>query len=130
MEHNSQEPMSIKEAFQGLIPDSMAVQQATVISESPLKIKMVNDEKLMPGENLLIVPRHLSKYKTKVDLNIGDEGNITGTATGSEGTSTIRMLQLSKYEMTVHNDLKLGDVVYVLSFNNGKKYYILDKERE
>lgn len=125
-----QEPNSIKAAFQGLIPDGAAVQQAIVIKKTPLEIKMENDDKLILKENLLIVPRHLTEYKTKIDLKIADEGNVTGTAIGSEGTSQINTFELIKYEMTVYNQLELGDIVYVLSFNGGKKYYILDRERE
>jgi hypothetical protein len=30
----------------------------------------------------------------------------------------------------VYNALKVGETVFILSFNQGKKYYILDREVE
>ena len=41
------EPTSIKEMFQGMIPDSMGVVRGKVVSASPLKIQVVNDHKIL-----------------------------------------------------------------------------------
>jgi hypothetical protein len=37
---------SIKQAFQGLIPENTAIIQGVVTSTEPLQIKIVNDEKI------------------------------------------------------------------------------------
>lgn len=65
------EPTSIKEMFQGMIPDSMGVVRGKVVSAAPLKIQVVNDDKLLLSENLICVPRHLSDYTTTCDLMLG-----------------------------------------------------------
>ena len=96
-------PTSIKALFQGLIPDGDEVIQGIVKSAEPLRIQAVNDEKLLINTPLLIVPKHLSTYTVQVQI-----ASYTG-------------------EMTVHNGLKVGEKVHLISFNNGKKYYVLDR---
>lgn len=105
-----QEPTSIKQMIQGMAPSSVEVVQGKVISASPLKIQLLNDEKMELSGNIICLPKHLSTYQTTVDIAAGgDIGNINGVS------------------MTVYNGLKTGEVVYILSFNNGKKYFILDR---
>ncbi len=79
------------------------IMQGTVISTDPLKVQMTNDEKLITSERITIVPEHLSDYSVKAEF---------------EGT---------EITLTVYNALSAGDTVYVLSLNNGKLYYILDR---
>jgi hypothetical protein len=100
------EPTSLKQLFQTMAPDGAGIIQGRVVSAEPLKIQAVNDEKLTLTENLLCIPKHLTEYKTTV---------------------SIPELELKNAEITVHNALKSGETVYILSFNGGKKYYILDR---
>lgn len=98
---------SLKGLFQSLIPDQGGTIQGKVISTTPLKIRAVNDEKLTLNASLLIVPKHLTDYTVAVEIKANGEA--------SNGT------------MTVYNGLKVGEKVHLLSFNNGKKYYVLDR---
>lgn len=132
------EPTSIKEMLQGMIPDSMGVVRGKVVSASPLKIQVVNDDKLLLSENLICVPRHLSEYTTTCDLMLGKGsldsqtkndgehgGHVSGTGANQHDLATFNIYNAT---LKVHNALKLGDMVYLLSFNEGKKYYVLDRE--
>ena len=132
------EPTSIKEMFQGMIPDSMGVVRGKVVSAAPLKIQVVNDDKLILSENLICVPRHLSDYTTTCDLMLGKGsldsqtkndgehgGHVSGTGANQHALATFNIFNAT---LKVHNALKLGDTVYLLSFNEGKKYYVLDRE--
>jgi len=125
-------PSSIKEVIQGLIPDGDGVIEGRVISESPLQIQAINDDKLILSENLLCLPRHLSKYKTTIDIELG--GGILDSKTDAQACGP-HIHKLNTYNiysatMTVYNQLKVGEIVYMLSFNQEKKYYILDREAE
>ena len=100
------EQPSIKQLFQGLIPDQGGVIRARVISLDPLRIQAINDDKLLIGANSVIIPHHLTDYQTSVD--IPDAG-------------------LENVVMTIRNSLNTGDTVHLLSFNQGKKYFILDR---
>ena len=82
--------------------------QGTVISDSPLHIQIANDSKLVIGEAITIIPRHLTDYETEADVTWQDD--TTGKA-----------------RLTVHNALKSGETVHILSLCRGKLYYILDR---
>lgn len=149
------EPTSIKEILQGMIPDSMGVVRGKVVSSSPLKIQVVNDDKLLLSENLICVPRHLSDYTTTCDLMLsegsldsqtksdgshphgtsGQHGGHTGgdgshSHPDTEGAHSHKLSTFNIYSATikVYNALKVGETVFLLSFNEGKKYYVLDRE--
>lgn len=148
--------MSVKQLFQGMVPEAMEILQGKVISASPLKIQVVNDEKLVLTENIICLPRHLSDYTTTIDIQLG-KGSINsvtrsgqgthphgssgqhGGHTGGDGSHShpasegshvhnVATFNISGATMTVYNALKVGETVYLLSFNHGKKYYILDRE--
>ena len=95
---------SIKELIQGMIPREVDLMQGTVISTSPLRIKMINDSKLIISRISTVVPRHLTDHKVSVTTADGDSA-----------------------EMTVHNALNTGDKVHLLAIQNGKKYFVLDR---
>lgn len=134
----SGEQTSLKGLFQKMIPDSMGVIKGKVVSASPLKIQVVNDDKLLLSENLICVPRHLSDYMTTCDLMLGkgtldsqtyNDGEHGGHLSGT-GANQHKLATFNIYSATlkVYNALKVGDTVYLLSFNEGKKYYVLDRE--
>lgn len=75
------------------------VVQGAVASSSPLKITLLNDTKVILTSTDLIVPQHLTKHS----LSVNGE------------------------KVKIDNSLKSGDKVHLLSFNNGKKYFVLDK---
>lgn len=147
------DPTSIKELFQGLIPDAVSPLQGKVTSVSPLQIQVDNDDKLTLNASILIVPRHLTNYTATVDIvqglgtvtgNTAEDGshahNYSGTASGESGDvdySGTTEAQTHQHDlaaanfygatMTVYNALKVGDKVHLLSLNKAKKYYILDR---
>lgn len=146
------EQSSIKGLFQEMIPESVTVVMGKVVSASPLKIQVINDDKLVLPENLLCVPRHLSDYTMTATFTVGEGSLSSVTATsgthehsggahgghssgsgqhdhnGGAHTHTLASFTLAHGTLTVHNALKAGETVYLLSFNEGKKYYVLDRE--
>lgn len=150
------EKTSLKGLFQGLAGEGVEVLQGIVKSASPLKIQIVNDEKLIIGPNITYVPRHLTDYTTTVDI-VQDGGNVVsstatdgshthpysgntdsagdpahshaygGTTQGQAHSHTLSTFNIYRATMTVYNALKAGEKVHVLSFNHGKQYYVLDR---
>lgn len=139
---SSSEATSLKQLFQGMAPDGAEVMQGVVTSASPIKIQVVNNEKLVLGANILIVPKHLTDYIATIDISIG-KGSISSLTKGGQGkhghpkdsiletegehVHNLSTFSLAGASMTVKNALKVGEKVHILSFNNGKKYYVLDR---
>ena len=146
---------SLKELFQGMIPESLTVLRGRVTQAAPLLIQVDNDPKLILHENIICLPRHLSDYTTTCDIQLaggsinsqtrsdGNHGHGSsgqhGGHTGGDGSHTHPATEaphvhfLSTYNIfgatiQVHNALRQGERVFILSFNEGKKYYILDRE--
>lgn len=98
---------SIKELFQGMIPNAADLLQGTVTSTKPLKIQIVNDSKLIISKLSAVIPKHLSNYKATVEILDSSEKK--------------------KMTVTVQNALKKGDKVHLIALQNGKKYFVLDR---
>lgn len=109
---------SLKELFQGMIPDACALVQGTVLSVSPLKIQIANDDKLIIGAAATVIPRHLTNHTVKVTIpDSGGHSQFAGNGIHSHTEVT----------MTVYNGLKAGDVLHLLAVQNGKKFIALDR---
>lgn len=139
------EANSLKELFQGLIPPGSAILQGTVTKDDPLEITAANDSKLVISGEQLIVPWHLTDYTTHADYTMGDKGELRDETytkvdgehqhVDSRGGDTSKakhkhyVEKLNAYKMTlkVYNHLQKDDLVYLLSINNGKLYYVLDR---
>lgn len=117
------EKTSLKQLFQGITGGEVEVVQGIVKSASPLKIQIVNDEKLVIGANITYVPRHLTDYSTTCSLAKGIKGSVYEPA---DDGSRLTDFTFSG-SITVHNALKAGEKVHILSFNHGKQYYVLDR---
>lgn len=114
---------SIKGLIQGMTGGEVGIVQGTVKSVSPLKIQVVNDDKLVVTEANTYVPRHLKDYGTQCAIGVGAQGGLNApTADGSRLTD----FNLTG-DITVKDALKVGDVVHMLYFNHGKQYYVLDR---
>jgi hypothetical protein len=87
----------------GNVQQDVEVVQGNVTRVSPLNITLVNDAKVTLTGTDVIIPKHI--------------GKTTATVTVSGKASTI----------TIDNSLKAGEKVHLLVFNNGKKYFLLDK---
>ncbi len=117
------EKMSIKQLIQGFTDDGVGVLQGTVKSVSPLRIQIANDDKLIIGQGNTYVPRHLTDYTTICVLAKNAGGSINEPA--DDGS---RLTDFSfSVSITIQNALQQGETVYVLSFNHGKQYYVLDR---
>jgi hypothetical protein len=140
-----------------MIPADVTILRGEVISASPLKIQIAGDEKLILGEGVLCVPRHLTDYETTCDIALSG-GDISSETTGGEGahahgpsgghsqyegdgvhshpssegahTHSIATFEIKASKIKIYNALKTGDQVFIISFNSGKKYYVLDIIRE
>lgn len=150
------EKTSIKQLFQGMVGDSVEVLQGIVKSATPLKIQIVNDEKLVIGPNITYVSRHLTDYTATVDIVQGkgavdsktqsdgshthsysgttESGGVpahthpySGETQGKAHTHSLNSFNIFGATMTVYNALKVGEKVHVLAFNHGKQYYVLDR---
>lgn len=86
---------------------TVEVMQGTVISKSPLKVQMDNDENLITSDRITVVPKHLTKQTYKVKLKAGDK-TYKGT-------------------VDVDNSLDTGDKVHVLALSDQKVYFLLDR---
>lgn len=117
------EKTSLKQLFQGMAGDGVEVLQGIVKSANPLKIQIVNDEKLIIGPNITYVPRHLTDYTTTCSLAKGEKGSVYGPANDGSRLTDFTF----SGSITVYNALKVGEKVHVLSFNHGKQYYVLDR---
>lgn len=109
---------SLKELIQSMLTESTNIILGVVTSENPLKIEGLNDEKLKLNQNMLCLPRYLTRYENSATIE-----TVEIKENGANGFNSI-----SNVKITVDNSLKIGEIVYLLSFNQGKRYYILDRE--
>lgn len=121
------EANSLKQLFQSLVPDPLGIFQGTVVSASPLKIQAANDEKLIIPALLLIVPKHLTDHTVDADFSIGEGAISAATDTAEAHSHRLTSFSVTGGTITVRNGLKIGEKVHLLSLNNGKKYYVLDR---
>lgn len=119
------EKTSLKQLFQGMAGNGVEVLQGIVKSVGPLKIQIVNDEKLTIGPNITYIPRHLTDYSTEVTVSWRTENASGGSGDAAYASHSHAIT--GRKAITVHNALKVGDRVHVLSFNHGKQYYVLDR---
>lgn len=117
------EQNSLKGLLQGMAARDAEVLQGIVKTASPLKIQIVNDEKLIIGPNITYVPRHLTDYITTCSISKGAGGSVHGPVTDGSKLTDFNF----SGSITVCNALKVGEKVHVLSFNHGKQYYVLDR---
>ena len=123
------EQNSLKQVLQSLVTSNESTLQGVVISDLPLKIQIVNDEKLILGERALIIPNHLTNYKMTIDISLGSTGDVD-SKTKSDTSGHIHDLEnfaLTSVIATINNSLKTGEYVHLLALNKAKKYYILDR---
>lgn len=120
------EKTSIKGLIQGMADaGAPELMQGIVKAVSPLKIQMVNDEKLVIGQNNTYIPEHLTDYTTEVTVNWA-----TNTASGGSGYAEYASHShgiTGRKKITVHNGLKVGDKLHILVLNKGKQFFLLGR---
>lgn len=136
-----EEQTSLKQMIQGMLPDGAGVVEGTVTKASPLEITLTNDAKMILTANSLIVPEHLTDHEIGADIMTagGSLNALTGAESekgehehpgvGKSGGHVhgLKGFQLTGGKIILHTGLKEGEIVYLLSYNNGKKYYVLDR---
>ncbi len=135
------EAQSIMSIIRGAtMSEDGSVIEAKVIGVNPLKVQATNDDKLILNAGSLVVPWHLTDYTTKMTYRL-DKGTLDsetyndgahGGHVGGDGTHVnhLKTFNLYKGTMTDYNALKVGDMIYRLRYNDGKKYFILDRKEE
>ncbi len=143
---------SLKGLFQGLSTKDCELLVGTILSVSPIRLQIENDEKLIVGPASVIVPKHLTDYEINMTIQLaggtinsvteGDGnhshsggshgGHISGSGThthSGDGTHPHHLVTFTLDGGTIllRDGLKIGDRVHVLALNGGKLYYILDR---
>lgn len=112
---------SLKGAFQSMVPKQSGVVDATVISVSPLIVKLKNDDKVAISATSLIIPNTLTNHTVTVDI----EGGIVSAET--ENSDSLKNFSLKGAKMTISSGLSIGETVYLLSTDNNKTFMIVDR---
>ena len=115
---------SLKGMIQEIVKSETEVLQGVVKSVNPIKIQIVNDEKLVIGPNITYIPKHLTDYSTEV--TVGWQTDSRGGGSGDSAFSSHSHGISGRTIITVHNSLQVGEPDYISSFNHGKQYYVLD----
>ena len=124
-----------------MVEEGTSVKEGIVTSASPLEVTLKNDAKMVLTANSLVVPRSLTDYQVEVDLETGAGSLISKTKTDGKHTHEelsgsddgahshfLATFTVRDGVLMIHNALKKGDTVYLLAFNSGKQYYILDRK--
>lgn len=102
---------SLRELLALAVPsNTTGIVVGKVMKTSPLEIQVFNDAKLVVTESNVFVPDHLTNYSVSIHIS----GTIDGHSIGTRSC-------------TVNNALKKGDEVYMLSYENGSLYFVLDR---
>ena len=99
-----------------LMRTAVGIRTATIVTgkvtkTSPLTIGVDNDANLVLTEDdNLYVPKHLTDYSVSIYLSDSIDGHSIGTRSGK-----------------IYNALKNGDKVYLLAYEEGSLYFVLDR---
>lgn len=120
-----------KTSLKGMFQDIAAFGSTDVVlgvvkSTDPLSVQVLNDEKLLLNESILYVPEHLKDYETEVTLHEWKTEDRAGG--GGEAAFASHNHDITgRKKVTIHNALKTGDQVHLLSFAKGKQYFVLGR---
>ena len=95
----------------------------TVISTSPLKIKVTNQ--LVLPASLLVVPQHLTDYNMDVTVSWVTEAKSGGSLDAAYEAHAHEIE--GRKSVLIHASLKEGDKVALIRKQGGQTYYILDR---
>ena len=120
---------SLKQLFQSMIPNDVEIMQGVVTRVTPLSIQIINDEMLTITDSNTIVPWHLTDYSTNVTIKVSQEEKLEGSITKDDPGHDHGMKEfyITKGRMTVHNGIIKGERLHIMSVNNGKQYFVLDR---
>lgn len=143
-----QNSTSIKGIIQSLAPEQVRMMLAEVTGTDPLRVQTRNDDKLIIPANLLVVPEWLTDHKypayIQTDAYVSsaepsddeargrkiDTAPFTRDASCAHVDCSISPCSDHQYKaewVIIQNHLCVGDVVVLLAFAGGKRYYVLDR---
>ena len=107
------------------VPAMSEIIFGTVVSVNPLSIKLQNKGTL-PVE-FFILSQMVRKYEIEI---VHDHRNpTTNTGYGPDPHDHTQPNTRNKtIRLTIFEDLKKGEVVRLISLNNGQKYFVIDRE--
>lgn len=98
---------SLKGLIQGLHVNEIKILEGEVVSANPLRITLASDAKMTLGAAALCVPAQIAgDYKAEISLSEQSGGRVMAI---------------------IHNTLRVGERVYLISVNSGKKYFVLGR---
>lgn len=123
---------SIKNLLQMMMPKDGNVFIGRVTGSDPLEITDMGDEKLIISAGALSVPQHLTRHTVIVDISDGTVSGATDSAyvNYSSHAHAVVTLAQANATMVVHGELAVGELVYLLPYNAGKKYFVLGRVAE
>jgi hypothetical protein len=124
-----EESTSIKQLINRIAADSFVpsgIEVGVVSGTSPLTVKIPNDSKRTLYEADLVVPEHLTDYEIEITPDDWKSEETGGGSSYAQFESHSHEIK-GKKKITVHGALKKGDKVYLLSYNDGKKYFVIDR---
>ena len=107
--------MGKETSLRELMRTAVGIRTASVITgkvtdTDPIEISVDNDPNLVLDEDNVFIPKHLTDYSVSIHISGSIDGHSIGTRT-----------------CTVKNGLEEGDRVYLLSYDEGALYFVLDK---
>ena len=107
--------MGKETSLRELMREAVGIRTSTVVTgtvtkTSPIEAVVDNDAKLVLTEDNLYVPKHLTDYSVSIYLSGSIDGHSIGTRSGK-----------------IYNGLHVGDKVYLLSYEEGSLFFVLDK---
>lgn len=90
-----------------------------VVSKSPLKINV--EQKMVLGQNQLILSRNVTDFKTMVTVQWETEKNDDDSL--MPHTHDI----VGEKEVTIHNALEVDDEVILIRQQEGQRYVVIDR---
>lgn len=131
--------------FERLAPEQIRLLLGKVTQADPLKIQTLNDEMLVIPKNRLVIPEWLTCHKYKAYIQTdpyiasgepsNEESHDKEIDTGAficdvacpVAAHPCTSHQYKAEWIIIKNCLEVDDVVVLLSFDKGKRYYILDR---
>lgn len=101
----------------------------TITAINPVTVKI--SQKISIKEPMVIVPRHLTDYETKLTVNYATGSEISGSTSSAcsdcPHIHEIKRLSLFETKAMIHNALKIGEKVHLIQNHGGREYIILDR---
>lgn len=129
--------MSLVRQIQKIIeeyPKEVNLVHATIQSLSPITLVVKGQEKIRPsGNNRITIAQHLTDYAIPCKLELPKfEGDFVLSVPGhlAPAKSTFQQGKLTEENgtITLKNHLKVGDSVVAISYAQGQRYFIIDRE--